>query len=137
MLDDSASWHYHGGLPFFRWSAWFGACRATASLCYLLSSNRDDSFQKTAGILTICRANCVRTVCICMCWFCFLSKNENINGLGTTGLDFLFPTWRVWRIFCFTVVFRVVFPICFELDWMRNLHNKHHLAAKIGTFFAR
>ena len=32
------------------------------------------------------------------------------------------------------VVFRVVFPSCFGLDWMRNLHNEHHLAAKIGTF---
>jgi hypothetical protein len=37
----------------------------------------------------------------------------------------------------FTVVFRVGFPICFGLDWMGILHNEHHLAAKIGTFFAR
>ncbi len=92
MLDGSASWFYFGGLPIFRWSAWFEACWVTASLCYLLSSNRDDSVQKTAGILTICRANCVRTVCICMCWFCFISKNENINGFGITGLNFLFLT---------------------------------------------
>jgi hypothetical protein len=54
------------------------------------------AFKKTAGILTICRANCVRTVCICMCWFCFISKNENINGSGTIGLDFLFLTKSVW-----------------------------------------
>jgi hypothetical protein len=30
-------------------------------LCYLLSSNRDDSVQKTAASLPFCRANCVRT----------------------------------------------------------------------------
>ena len=35
-----------------------------------------------------------------------------------------------------TVVFRVVFPSCFGLDWMRNLHNEHHLAAKSGTVSA-
>ncbi len=48
--------------------------------------------KKTAGILTICRANCVRTVCIFMSGSCFISKNENINGFGTTGLNFLFLT---------------------------------------------
>jgi hypothetical protein len=61
-------------------------------LCYLLSSIRDDSVQKTAGILTICHANCVRTVSVCMCWLFFISRNENINGFGTTGLNFLFLT---------------------------------------------
>jgi hypothetical protein len=37
-----------------------------------------------------------------------------------------------------TVVFRVIhffFFSCFGLDWMRNLHNEHHLAAKSGTVF--
>jgi hypothetical protein len=43
--------------------------------------------KKTAGILTICRASCVRTVCTCMCLFCFLSKNENNNAFGIIGLN--------------------------------------------------
>jgi multisubunit Na+/H+ antiporter MnhG subunit len=34
------------------------------------------------------------------------------------------------------VAFRVVFLSCFGLDWMRNLHNEHHLAAKSGTVSA-
>ena len=59
-------------------------------LCYLLSSKRDDSFQKTrASLPSFCHANCVRTVSICMCWLFFICRNENINGVGTTGLDFL------------------------------------------------
>ena len=33
------------------------------------------------------------------------------------------------------VAFRVVFLSCFGLDWMRKLHNEHHLAAKSGTVF--
>jgi hypothetical protein len=37
---------------------------------------------------------------------------------------------------CIIVVFRTVFLSSFGLDWMGNLHNEHHLAAKIGTFFA-
>jgi hypothetical protein len=136
MLDGSASWYYFGGLSFFRWSAWFGACRVTASLCYSLSSNRDDSFQKTKASLPFCRANCARTVCACMCLFRFLSKNENNNGFGTIGLNsYSFDFKRVANI-QFTVVFRIVFSGCFGLDWMRNLHNEHHLAAKNGTFTA-
>jgi hypothetical protein len=39
--------------------------------------------------LLFARANCVRTVSICMCWLFFICRNENINGVGTTGLDFL------------------------------------------------
>ncbi len=92
-------WFCSGGSSSLRWPMWFGACWDTAFLCYLLSSNRDDSVQKIAGILTICRANCVRTVCTCMCWLYFISKNESINAFGTTGLDLLFLTGRVWRIF--------------------------------------
>ncbi len=121
------------GCHFFRWSAWFGACRVTASLCYSLSSNRDDSFQKTKASLPFCRANCARTVCTCMCLFCFLSINENNNGFGTIGLNSSsFDFKRVVKIH-FTVVFLIVFPTCFGLDWMGNLHNEHHLAAKNGT----
>ncbi len=70
-----------------------------------------------------------------MCLFCFLSKNEN-SGFDTIGLSSsLFDYKRVANIY-FTVVFRIVFPSCFGLDWMRNLHNEHHLAAKNGTFSA-
>ncbi len=104
---------------FFRWSAWFGACRVTASLCYLLSSNRDDSVQKTAASLPFCRANCVRTVCTCMCLFCFLSKNENINGFGTIGLNFLFLTKSVWRIFAlllYSALFSLVVLVWIEWE---------------------
>ncbi len=69
-----------------------------------------------------------------MCLLCFLSKNENINGFDTICLNSsLFDYKRVAKIH-FTVVFRIVFPSSFGLDWMRNLHNDHHLAAKIGTF---
>ncbi len=90
---------------FLRWLTWFGACRVTASLCYLLSSNRDDSFQKTKVSLPFCRANCAKTVCTCMCLFCFLSKNENDNGFGTIGLNFLFLTKGVWPIFLLLLYF--------------------------------
>jgi len=136
MLDGLASWYYFGGLSFFRWSAWFEAYWVIVSLCYLLSSNRDDSVQKTAGILTICRANRARTVCTCMCLFCFLSKNENNNGFDIICLNSSpFDYKRVANIHS-TVVFRVAFPGFLVLDWMRNLHNEHHLAAKDGTFSA-
>ncbi len=120
----------------FRWSAWFGACRVTASLRYLLSSNRDDSFQKTKASLPFCRANRARTVCTCMSLFCFLSKNENNNGFDIICLNSSpFDYKRVANIH-FTFVFRIAFPGCLVLDWMRNLHNEHHLAAKNGTFSA-
>ena len=105
MLDGLASWYYFGGLSFLSWSTWFGACWVTASLCYLLSSNRDDSFQKIKASLPFCRANCARTVCTCMCLLCFLSKNENNNGFGTIGLGFLFLTKSVWRIFILLLYF--------------------------------
>ncbi len=71
-----------------------------------------------------------------MCLFWFLSKNENSNGFDTVGLNsFLFDCKRVANIH-FTVVFRIVFFSRFGLDWMRYLHNEHHLAAKNGTFSA-
>ncbi len=102
---------------------------------YLPSSNRDDSFQKQAS-LPFCRANCAKTVCTCMCSFRFLSRNENNNGFGTVGLNsYLFDFKRVVKI-RFTVVFLTVFPSYLVLDWMRNLHNEHHLAVKNGTFLA-
>ena len=66
-----------------------------------------------------------------MCLFCFLSKNENNNGFDTICLNSsLFDYKRVAKIH-FTVVFRIVFPSRFGLDWTRNLHNEHHLAAKM------
>jgi hypothetical protein len=69
-----------------------------------------------------------------MCLFCFLSKNENNDGFDTICLNSsLFDYKRVAKIH-FTAVFRIVFPSRFSLDWMRNLHNEHHLAAKNGTF---
>ena len=40
--------------------------------------------------LLFARANRARTVSTFMCLFCFLSKNENISGFGTTGLNFFF-----------------------------------------------
>jgi hypothetical protein len=71
-----------------------------------------------------------------VCLFWFLSKNENNNGFDAICLKpSLFDYKRVANIY-FTVVFRIVFLSCFGLDWMRNLHNEHHLAAKIGTFSA-
>ncbi len=78
------------GFSSLRWYTWFGVCWVIAFSFYVLSSNRDDSFQKTKASLPFCRANCARTVCTCMCLFCFLSKNENNNGFGTTGLGFFF-----------------------------------------------
>ena len=98
------AWFCSGGSSSLRWSTWFGACWVTASLCYLLSSNSDDSFQKKAS-LPFCRANCAKTVCTCMCLFCFLSKNENNNGFDTIGLNFLFLTKSVWRIFILLLYF--------------------------------
>jgi hypothetical protein len=71
-----------------------------------------------------------------VCLFCLLSRNENNNGFGTIGLNSSsFDYKRVVKIH-FTVVFRIIFPSCFGLDWMGNLHNEHHLAAKNGTFSA-
>jgi hypothetical protein len=102
----------------------------------LLSSNRDDSFQKekTSSVFLPRELRLNRGTCVCL--FCFLSKNENNNGFDTIGLNSSsFDYKRVVKIH-FTVVFRIVFPSCFGLDWMRNLHNEHHLAAKNGTFSA-
>jgi len=112
MLDGSASWYYSGGLSFLRWSAWFETCWVTASLCYLLSSNRDDSVQKTRASLPFMPARIAPEPCTCVCLFCFLSKNENNNGFDTIGLNSsLFNYKRVANIHC-TVVFRIVFPSC-------------------------
>ena len=62
-------------------------------LCYLLSSKRDDSFQKLGHpYLLFARANCAKTVSICTCRFLFICRNENIHGFGTTGLNFLLLT---------------------------------------------
>ncbi len=84
-------------------------CRVTVSLCYWLSSNSDDSFQKTKASLPFCLANCARTVSTFMCLSCFLSKNENNNGFGVICLDSSpFDYKRVANIH-FTVVFRIVF----------------------------
>jgi hypothetical protein len=72
-------------------------------------------------------------VSTCRCLFCFLSKIENNNGFGTIGLNSSsFDFKRVVKI-PFIGVFLIVFPSCFVLDWMGNLHNEHHLAAKNGT----
>jgi len=46
--------------------------------------------KKNAGILTICRASCVRTVSTFMCLFRFLSKIENNNGFGVICSGFPF-----------------------------------------------
>ncbi len=71
-----------------------------------------------------------------MCLFCFISKIENNYVFDMICLYFSpFDYKRVANI-RITFVFRIVFPSCFGLDWLRNLHNEHHLAAKIGTFFA-
>jgi hypothetical protein len=70
-----------------------------------------------------------------MCWLFFICRNENINGVGTTGLDFLCVILEGLVNIRIIVAFRVVFLSCFGLDWMRNLHNEHHLAAKSGTVF--
>jgi hypothetical protein len=124
------------GCLFLRWSAWFETCWVTASLCYLLSSNRDDSCQKekTSSVFLPRELRQNRGTCVCL--FCFLSKYENNNGFGTIGLNSSsFDYNRVVKIH-FTVVFRFVFSSCFDVDWMRNLHNEHHLAAKNGTFSA-
>ena len=72
----------------------------------------------------------------CMCLFCFISKIENNYVFDMICLNSSPFDYKRVANFCITVVFRVVFPSCFGLDWMRNLHNEHHLAAKIGTFFA-
>ncbi len=103
-----------GFMVLLRWVAFFPMVSVVWSLpgycifCYLLSSNRDDSFQKTY-LTSFCRANRARTVCTCMCLFCFLSKIENNNGSDIICLNsFPFDYKRVASIH-FTVVFRVVF----------------------------
>ncbi len=68
-----------------------------------------------------------------MCLFCLLSRNENNNGSDTIGLNSFLFGYRLVANIQFTVVFRTVFSGCFGLDWMRNLHNEHHLAVKNGT----
>ncbi len=113
-----------------------GSCWITVCSYYLLSSNRDESFQKekTSSVFLPREARQNRGTCVCL--FCFLSKNENNNGFDIICLNSSpFDYKRVANIY-FTVVFRIVFPGCFVLDWMRNLHNEHHLAAKNGTFSA-
>ncbi len=102
----------------------------------MLSSSRDDSFHKTktSSVFLPRELRLNRGTCVCLFWF--LSKNENNNGFDTIGLNsFSFDYKRVAKIH-FTVVSRIAFPSCFGVDWMRNLHNEHHLAAKIGTFSA-
>ena len=102
--------------------------------CYLLSSKRDDSFHKNKTSSVFLPRELRLNRGTYMCLLCFLSKNENNNGFDTICLNSsLFHYKRVAKIL-FTVVFRIVFPSSFGLDWMRNLHNEHHLAAKIGTF---
>ncbi len=102
--------------------------------CYLLSSNRDESGHKIKTSSVFLPREMRQNRGTFMCLFCFLSKNENNNGFDTVGLNSsLFNYKRVANIH-FTVVFCIVFSSCFGLDWMRNLHNEHHLAAKNGTF---
>jgi hypothetical protein len=96
----------------------------------LLSSNRDESVHKikTSSVFLPRELRQNRGTCVCL--FCFLSKNESNNGFDTIGLNSSsFDYKRVAKIH-FTVVFRIVFPSCFGVDWMRNMHNEHHLAAK-------
>jgi hypothetical protein len=102
----------------------------------LLPSKRDESCHKikTSSVFLPREVRQNRGTCVFL--FCFLSNNENNNGSDTIGLNsFPFDYKRVANIH-FTVVFRIVFPSCFGLDWMRNLYNEHHLAAKNGTFSA-
>jgi hypothetical protein len=100
----------------------------------LLSSNRDDSFHKnkTSSVFLPRELRLNRGTCVCL--FCSLSKNENNNGFDTIGLNLSSFDYRRVANFHFTVVFRIVFPSRFSLNWMGNLHNEHHLAAKNGTF---
>jgi hypothetical protein len=100
----------------------------------LLSSNRDDSFHKTKTSSVFLPRELRQNRGTYVCLSCILSRNENNNGFDTIGLNSSsFDYKRVAKIH-FTVVFRIVFPSRLGLDWMRNLHNEHHLAAKIGTF---
>ena len=93
------------------------------------------AFIKLRHPLSFCRANCAEPWYLCV-FVLFLSKNENNNGFDTIGLNSsLFDYKRVANIH-FTVVFRIVFPSCLFLEWMRILHNEPHLAAKFGTFSA-
>jgi hypothetical protein len=71
--------------------------------------------------------------CTCVYLFCFLSKNENNNGFDTIGLNSASVDDKRVANIRFTVVFRIVLPGCLFLEWMRILHNEHHLAAKFGT----
>jgi hypothetical protein len=134
MLYGSVSWYYFGGLPFFRWSACLDFA-GLLHLCGICFHQRGMIASKKLGhpYLLFARANCARTVSTFMCLLCFLSKNENNNGFGTIGLNSSpFDFKHVVKIH-FTVVFLIVFPSCSVLDWVGNLHNEHHLAAKNGT----
>ncbi len=137
ILDGSASWCCFGGLSSLRWSTWFGACWVTAFLCYLLSSNRDDSFQKTKASLPFCHANRARTVSTCMCLFCFISRNENNNGFDAIGLNFLFLTKSVWQRLILMLYFALFSLVdCFRMGeifcimstiWRRKLELSLHV----------
>ena len=102
----------------------------------MLSSKRDDSFHKNKTSFVFLPRELRLNRGTYMCLLCFLSKNENNNGFDTVGLNSSSFGYKRAANIHFTVVFRIVFPSCFGLDWMRNLHNEHHLAAKSGTLSA-
>jgi hypothetical protein len=136
MLDGSALWYYFGGLSFFFFDGQRGLELAGLLHLCVICFHQIGMIASKKLSLPFCRANRARTVCTCMCLFCFLSKNENNNGFDIICLSSSpFDYKRVAKIH-FTVVFRIAFPGCLVLDWVRNLHNEHHLAAKDGTFSA-
>jgi hypothetical protein len=78
----------------------------------LLSSNRDDSGHKIKTSSVFFAARIAREPWYLCVFVLFLSKNENINGFDTIGLNSsLFDYKRVADIH-FTVVFRIVFSGC-------------------------
>ena len=102
----------------------------------MLSSNRDDSFYKTKTSSVFLPRELRQNRGTCVCLSCILSKNENNNGFDIIGLNFSLFDYKRLANMHFTVVFRIDYLSCFGSDWMRNLHNEHHLAAKNGTFSA-
>jgi hypothetical protein len=81
----------------------------------VLSSGRDDSFQKVAlGHYLFFLPRELRNLCVLVL---FLSKNENNNGFDAIGLNFFSSTVCVRYIFHFAVVPCIVsLVVCFRLD---------------------
>jgi hypothetical protein len=104
------------GRLFYDGQRGFEACWVTACSCYLLSSNRDDSFHKIKTSSVFLPRELRRTVvlvCVCLS----LSKNENNNGFDTIGSNSSLFDYKRGVNIHFTVVFALFsLVVCFRMD---------------------